>query len=40
MLAILWGNQHTKQNEIAVLKARITALEIENASMKSRLEEL
>jgi hypothetical protein len=40
MLAILWGSQHTKQNQIAVLKARITALEIQNASMKARLKEL
>jgi hypothetical protein len=38
MLAILRGTAHSKENEIAKLKARIAELEAENAKLKARSE--
>jgi hypothetical protein len=39
MLAILRGKAHSKENEIAELKARIAELEADNAALKTRIEE-
>jgi hypothetical protein len=38
MLAILRGTAHSKENEMAKLKARIAELEAENAKLKARSE--